>query len=333
VLLQEMNGQIAALREEIAKLKPSKWIGVLQALLVAVTVPLTAGVFSMYSERGSREIEIYKQNLALVDRAVDFEKDVRYRQAIISYMRELDSQRPDGYGIGGWLSKNEAELTARENELLMERGKLAAASKREADELNTLTDELTSLRHAPAKAELTDDEVVEVAKKIETIELATAQVEETQEAISRVEENLGGAPSAMTRTLPKVPPRGAIHDRPAEGSLFIRFSTNRRLSEAEHEAKLLREKNLNPRILFTAKRYVTVAGPYLDYAAAKRDQERLRSTFTRTTMIESATELCPRYLPLKQEKELVVVICSPESERSQTPVSVSPQPRRLPTVR
>lgn len=333
LLLQQLNGQVTALREEVAKLKPSRWIGVLQALLVAATVPLTAGVFSIYSERGNREIELYKQNLALVDRAVDFEKDVRYRQAIISYMRELDGQRPSGYRIEAWLSKNEAELTTRENELLVEHDKLTEASKREADQLNALTDQLTSLRRSSATAELTDDDVVEVAKKVETIELTTAQVEETQEALSRVEEDLGGSPSTRTRTLPKPPPRGTIHDRPAVGSLFIRFSTDQKLSAAEHEAKLLRKESLDPRILFIGDRYVTVAGPYLDPTLAERDQDRLKSTYKRTTMIASATELCPRYLPLKRQDEFLVVVCSPESERALAPAPVSSLSRRMPAPR
>ncbi len=99
VLLPQVDHKIEALREDIAKLKPNRWISIRQAVLVAATVPLSAGVFWIYAEQGNREIEIYELSLAHVDRAADLYKDVRYRQTCSSWLVAL-SASPVAAGSG-----------------------------------------------------------------------------------------------------------------------------------------------------------------------------------------------------------------------------------------
>ena len=56
--LRELHDKLDALTKKVEALQGKRWIAVVQALLVAATVPVTAGVFSTCADKRERELKM-----------------------------------------------------------------------------------------------------------------------------------------------------------------------------------------------------------------------------------------------------------------------------------
>lgn len=303
--LRALHAKLDALGERVTKLDKSKrWVSMMQALLVASAVPITAGVFSTCADRRERELKIYEQNLALVDRAANFDKDVRYRQAIVTYMQALNDQRPKDDGIGKWLSTNHALLTQEKKD---------KQDKKEALEAKVLettkkANEIGEILQKTAKKDeaLTDDVVKQIAKKVETLEEELPSAMEAQAELEQVNKSLGEVPVAPTiLETPLVQPTS-----PGE-EWIVQFGTDRTLAAAEHEAKKLAKLELDVHVYFSNRYYFTTVGPYPTREEAERARGEIKQRYDKAMQIKTLGSLCPSSVRLRQSDAFEVRLCSP----------------------
>ncbi|MCA9655045.1 MAG: hypothetical protein H6712_27445 [Myxococcales bacterium] len=302
--LRELHDKLDALTKKVEALQGKRWIAVVQALLVAATVPVTAGVFSTCADKRERELKIYDQNLELVDRAVDFDKDVRYRQAILSYMQELDAQRPDGYHIGGWLAANAKLLTEEERQGREHKQQLSAAVQ-EVEERSRELDQ--TIEATATKQQLTDADVVAVASKVEALEDKLPEAVEAQQMLQQVTRNLGEPelpkPALETLLVPRT--KGV-----PGGSWVVTISTHAKVSAAEERARALLELGLGVQIYFVNEQYLTAVGPFADGELARQALASIPKRPERNPVVRSLESLCPRATALPRPEGIPVLVCS-----------------------
>jgi hypothetical protein len=303
--------QLAELQAAVNELKPKKWMVLLQTLAVAVTVPVTAGVFSVYAQQRERELKIYEQNLALIDRAIDFDKDVRYRRAIVSYMRELDKQRPQDSSINEWLARNEEDLTTQEAEL-----KKALADRKkvfieEGARFEALSQKIGGSVSTASDGPLTELVINDLARNLVDLEQVSRLTARTSTEIVGLEQSLGAVADAANFPAP-VPAaaRGATWGE----AWLVQVATDRQLEGARFEAKKVSATGRDARILFVNNLYITTAGPYVERTDAVAASARLSEQLKRGVLVRRADDLCPSYVSLAGTSDTVLICQGREGE-------------------
>ena len=102
--LRELHDKLDALTKKVEALQGKRWIAVVQALLVAATVPVTAGVFSTCADKREREHKIYDQNLELpIRKAALLAIDAKFKD-LKTTGRLIRAMKDDKKELGGKLA-------------------------------------------------------------------------------------------------------------------------------------------------------------------------------------------------------------------------------------